>query len=382
MHCSRLIVPLCLVSVIVSMFGTLPCGAATFTWNGLASNPAATNWEDAANWTPAGGPPGPNDIARFPSKGTTYNNPSVNDARHIYQIDFPNSPAGGWVITGKGTLHMGAGGGFGLYYVTRIDCNIVVVTNQVWWLGGGSAGYLDIYGTISGPGHITRRQDSLRPRNDNDTAGFSGGMTLLPGATVALYHHRGLGSGVIKLRNNSLLCAETVLSAPVTNRIELLDGGIVSISGDGTNQRGLTYAGPLFIHRQVALNTPSWDGATLVVVNGPIWGHGFAKISTRNMTIGGTVTLSNKLAVAQGPVTFATSSTGSSIAKGVEVWMGKLVLNAAANLAGNQVRMRPIVPFDVPMYTLRYDGVPSYLDFSASVGMVDVDAATFTQNPA
>lgn len=46
---------------LAAAFATLPTrGQTTYTWNNNGAD-----WGNAANWTPAGGPPGTNDTAFF-----------------------------------------------------------------------------------------------------------------------------------------------------------------------------------------------------------------------------------------------------------------------------------------------------------------------------
>ena len=57
------------ITVSVSALVTASAAAATFDW----LFPANGNFINAANWTPAGGPPGPADVARFTQAGATSN---------------------------------------------------------------------------------------------------------------------------------------------------------------------------------------------------------------------------------------------------------------------------------------------------------------------
>jgi hypothetical protein len=72
---------------------------------------AGTDWTAAANWNPTGGPPGVNDTALFIAPlSLTVNNPVFNSIATITQTIVGSAPAGGWTLTGTGSLTTGLDG--------------------------------------------------------------------------------------------------------------------------------------------------------------------------------------------------------------------------------------------------------------------------------
>lgn len=366
------------VSLAGLFFRGVPAKGTIFTWNG--TDPATgTNWESSANWTPAGGPPSTNDIAKFPNKSSTYQNPSVNDEQWVLGLDLSSSGAQNYTMNGKGTLHIGSSGIYGPYGCPTWNFNIVADADQKWYMGGGGSGYMEFLGSISGPGRITSTGGPLRLRGDNRY--HSGGFTAGPNGGLGVGHTNALGTGALRLYTLSQIGGYQN-PMTVTNLVDFMQAGPVTFYSYFGGTRALTFTGPVVFHAPVALNSYS-ASAEANQFNGPVSGYGFVKCNIRNLQIGGSVSL-NFLAVEQGPLTFTATSTGNSIAKGVEVRGGKLVINNTANLSGQQARMNPIVPFDVPAYTLRIDALPTFLDPSAGsgVGMLDVDVSNFMQSPA
>ncbi|MGQ9662579.1 MAG: hypothetical protein ACUVWX_09625 [Kiritimatiellia bacterium] len=212
-----------------------------------------------------------------------------------------------------------------------------------------------------------------------DNRYHSGGFTAAPGSGLGVGHTNALGTGVLRLYTWSQIGGYNT-PYTVTNRTEFVQAGPVTFYSYYGGTRALTFTGPVVFHAPVALNSYS-SFAEANQFNGPVSGDGFVKTNVRDLRIGGQVTL-NFLAVDQGPLTFTATSTGNSIAKGVEVRAGRFVVNNTSSLSGNQVRMNPIVPFDLPMYTMQVNDLPSFLDLNGGVGLVDVDIAGFTQNPS
>src|SRR5262245_53427505 len=88
----------------------------TYTWTN-----AGTDWGNAANWTPAGRPPGTLDLARFiPSQslpGTTPTNPEVTNNFTFNSLTLApnqNFSSSGWIFSGANTLTLGGTGSTGL----------------------------------------------------------------------------------------------------------------------------------------------------------------------------------------------------------------------------------------------------------------------------
>ncbi|MGQ9662580.1 MAG: hypothetical protein ACUVWX_09630 [Kiritimatiellia bacterium] len=139
---------ICAISLTVLLFTGLPAKGTTFTWNGKDPT-TGTNWEDTANWSPVG-LPSTNDIAKFPNKGSTYQNPSVNDEQWVLGLDLSSSGAQNYTMDGKGTLHIGSSGIYGPYGCATWKFNIVADADQRWYMGGGGWGYMEFRALFPG----------------------------------------------------------------------------------------------------------------------------------------------------------------------------------------------------------------------------------------
>lgn len=126
--------------------------ATTYTWVGGTSGDA-NNFNDAANWTPSGGPPGntsPNDVAYFNTSQS--NQPQLTISDTIGELDFNNS---GWMLSSSSTsntLTLNGTGGIGVLSAAasgtnEISANLNIGATQTWEVATG--GTLQIDGVLS-----------------------------------------------------------------------------------------------------------------------------------------------------------------------------------------------------------------------------------------
>lgn len=168
-----------------------------YTWT---AGGADTNWNTAANWNPAGGPPGTaaTDVAVFNPFGGTTTNPQFTNSPTIQSLVVgPNRVGGGWTFTQD-------------------------ATQRTLSIGGSTVGL-----TTTGPATYTFNGPNLAGASATNTLNLNvgNGSTLVLAGTSAVTANQ----GNVTIQGGTLRLDNTSTNVPV----RLLSTGTVTINGGG-----------------------------------------------------------------------------------------------------------------------------------------------------
>ncbi len=238
-----------IVSGASALLLTHDLSAATATWQGTGSTVA---WDTATNWS-LGSVPGSGDIAFFGSSGTQ--TLSLNSAQSIDTLLF--SAANSRYTIGTAT-DVSAGDTLTLKNVTMgsavtgtqvIVSNVVESGNTTWNIQTGATGVLQVKGSISGAGSLTKTGTGTLIFNGATGHTYSGvtnvnqGTLLLDFANMATPSNIIASSGTLSLGGGTLqVKQQNGVATSQTFAQTNINAGASSVVGTSVGANGVTIA--------------------------------------------------------------------------------------------------------------------------------------------
>ena len=300
----------CLISIAFLLtLATVQAGSAT--WN---LNPASSDWNTAANWTPPTVPNGPSDVATFSTSNQT--EISLSAPVTVAQITFETDVKYNITCRAETSLTLT---GFG---IRRIDVHTgspQTFTVAPAESAGGSPGALVFTGESAAKGVTIINNGGAAPGLVGGTTTFQdssgGGATLIADGGT-----NGGAGGIIQFLNHAI--GEKAAVETYGNGTLLIDSSssiteLKSISGDG----------------QVILNNAVHINQGGGSFSGVISGSGGLLIGYGSQTLGGASTYSGGTDVQVGTL-YVTNTTGSATGSG-DVLVSRAVLGGNGIIAGN-----------------------------------------------
>jgi fibronectin-binding autotransporter adhesin len=320
--------------------------STVYTWSDTAGTDS--NWSDAANWTPAGGPPGilSTDTVTFSGNPTTFQTPVLDTNETIGELIFATA-AGGWTLNTTSTIGdpsgntltlagTGTTANIGINALaqtsgtTTINANLsVAIANETWEIGSG--GTLQINGVISASSNF----DILTISN-----GASGTTILTANNTYGGYVV--VNSGTLQLSGNGAIQnmgaggGSVQAGLTLNGGTFLVDNTATAISNRLNSSASVTFAGGNMVYNGNA-STVVTDALGPASILGPA-----ESTVTVSSTNGASLTFSSISRAAGAPVLFV-NGNNLGHANG-----GQIIVSNPPPLSGNNVVSGPniqIVPF-------------------------------------
>jgi autotransporter-associated beta strand protein len=302
---------ICLISVALFLtLTTVQAGSAT--WN---LNPASSDWNTAANWTPPTVPNGPSDVATFSTSNQT--EISLSAPVTVAQITFETDVKYNITCPAETSLTFT---GFG---IRRIDARTgspqtftVAPAESV----GGSPGALVFTGTSTGTGVTIINNGGAAP-------GLAGGTTTFKDSSFS---------------GGAILIANDGTNGGAGGLIQFLDHAIgrkapVEIYGNGTllmnSSSSITELKSIAGDGQVILNNTLQIDAGGGSFSGVISGSGGLIIDRGSQTLMGASTYSGRTHVGLGTL-IVSNTTGSATGSG-DVLVSRAILGGHGIIAGD-----------------------------------------------
>ncbi len=196
--------------VVVLVAGSVAQAAVTYTWTGSVSN----NYNDANNWSPAGGPPVAGDTVVF-STAAPPNQPDVMSSSSLKTINFTatgyvlSSASAGTTLTlsstqtGAGTSAVAsqvASGGTAQIDAPLIFGAAAAATQQISQVSGGT---LTLNGAISSTNSITLNYAGGGTIVINGTNSNTGSSVQTAGSNLIIGNSAAFGTSTLMLNSNS-----------------------------------------------------------------------------------------------------------------------------------------------------------------------------------
>ena len=300
-----------LLVAVGAIFNTLPCGAASYTWNG-----GSGDWSVAANWTPGSRPPGPSDTATVNggtvtvSTDTTVNNFNLNGnlsgAATLTVTGLMNWTGGEFQGSGRTFIASGArlnlNGGSGLIDRVLENAGTVLWSNTVYLVGTGVM--------------LTNRSGALFELRNNLNFNNGGGGTKFFDNAGTLRQAVGAGTteinalvlrnyGTLEIQSGTLQCGDVFIN---TGTVTLSANTVFRPNGGGLSSGVFDAAAETLVEFRSFLLDP---GAELN-------GVGLYRIG------GGTVTFNTDVAVQNLELISALNGPGTLTVNGVMTSSGAM----------------------------------------------------------
>ena len=346
--------------LLTGMLLTLSAQAATFQWRNTSGD---GNWNNALNWLPNTGVPGPADTAAFNSVGGTVTISGV--AASVAALTKSNATA--VIIAGPQSLTIGAGGitrtGGGGGNMLTISANVVIGTAGETWTFPGVNN--TISGTITGQSFTKAGGGTLNLRGNNNFAGLTVGAGTLTTTGNDTITSVTVNAGTVSMSGTENLASLTVNGGAVTlNGNDSLtavavSGGTLNLGGSNSLGAATVNGGTLQANAANALGvavvtltggTVTVNGATALVVPASVVGqcagtpcnlraqgggaHSIAAVTTTSVTTALTLTSDAASTLSVTNLTVNAGTTLSGAAAGNLAAVTNLTLNGTMNGGG------------------------------------------------
>ena len=287
------------------------------TWNGGGTN---DNWSVGNNWVGSAAPA--NDgTAKIIFAGSTRLTPNANANWDVLGILFTNG-ASAFTVDGSQLTIRGRGITNSSTTLQTINNNIVLATSTSQnWTAGASGGDLQINGSVSGSGSLTKYG--------------SGTLTLTGSNSFTSILSVGVNGGVVNVRNNWALGATNGYTLINSGGAVQFQGGLTlaedfSGYGDGIASDGMlrnisddnTLNGYLELSGSTTLGVDAGSLTLGGVVKQNGGNYGFTKVGAGTLILSGANTFAGAVTISVGVVSARSSTALGTTAGGVTVASG------------------------------------------------------------